>query len=164
MSVSILTKSDLVLRDLDILKDLPDIEVGFSITTTDDDIATLLEPGASPPSRRFHALSVLAGSGIRTWVFISPLIPGIADNEEVLSAILREASRAGALYVDYDPLNCYPSAVAGLRDLFSRRFPDLLPGLEEACSHPLQYEARLDTLARKVWLEYGFTPPRRCFA
>lgn len=164
MPVTILTKSDGIIRDLDVLQRMPDVEVGFSITTVDDDIARLLEPGASPPSRRFDALSLLAEAGIPTWVFISPVIPGIGDSVEALSAILSRAKRAGVGYVDYDPLNCYPTAVAALKALFRRHWPDRLPSLEAACADPDLYERQVAERARSLWPRHGFSPPQRAGA
>ncbi|MBN1782953.1 radical SAM protein [bacterium] len=77
--LSILTKSDLVLRDLDLMKSFKtgDCEVGFSFSTGDDRVSRLLEPGAPLPSERIRAVRAVHGSGIRTWAFIAPVIPGI---------------------------------------------------------------------------------------
>ncbi|MGQ9801067.1 MAG: radical SAM protein [Candidatus Saccharicenans sp.] len=73
--VFIQTKSDLVVRDLDILKDLSSIEVGFSVATDDDRTAALFEPGAPPVSRRFQALETIKKHNLRTYAFIGPLLP-----------------------------------------------------------------------------------------
>lgn len=74
--VLIQTKSTLVLRDLDLLEKAKDVEVGFSITTADDKIRKLFEPGASPIQERIAALEVLHIRGIRTFAMIAPLLPG----------------------------------------------------------------------------------------
>jgi DNA repair photolyase len=74
--VTIQTKSSLVLRDIEILEKFKDIEVGFSITTADEKIRKLFEPGASPIKERIHALDVLHSWGIRTFVMIAPILPG----------------------------------------------------------------------------------------
>jgi DNA repair photolyase len=73
--VTIQTKSSLVLRDVEILGRFNDIEVGFSITTADDKIRKLFEPGASPIKERLHALDVLHSRGIRTFAMIAPILP-----------------------------------------------------------------------------------------
>jgi DNA repair photolyase len=73
--VTVQTKSSLVLRDIEILEQFKDIEVGFSITTADDKIRKLFEPGASPINERIHALDVLHSRGIRTFVMIAPILP-----------------------------------------------------------------------------------------
>jgi DNA repair photolyase len=73
--VTIQTKSSLVLRDIDILGQFSDIEVGFSITTADEKIRKLFEPGASPIKERLRALDVLHSRGIRTFAMIAPILP-----------------------------------------------------------------------------------------
>jgi DNA repair photolyase len=73
--VTIQTKSSLVLRDIGILEQLKDVEVGFSVTTADEKIRKLFEPGASPIRERIHALDVLHSRGIRTFAMIAPILP-----------------------------------------------------------------------------------------
>lgn len=70
------TKSDLVLRDIEILKRAEDCEVGFTVTTADDSIRKIFEPGASRITRRIAALGVLHDSGISTFAMIAPVLPG----------------------------------------------------------------------------------------
>jgi DNA repair photolyase len=74
--VTIQTKSSLVLRDIEILEKFKDIEVGFSITTADEKIRKIFEPGASPIKERVHALDVLHSRGIQTFAMIAPILPG----------------------------------------------------------------------------------------
>jgi len=81
--VNIQTKSKLVLRDMDLLKDFKEIEVGFTITTNDEKIARSFEPGAASVSDRMKALEKLHASGIRTFAFIGPLLPG--DPEKLVA-------------------------------------------------------------------------------
>lgn len=81
--VNIQTKSKLVLRDLDLLKNFKEIEVGFTITTNDEKIARSFEPGAASVSDRMKALEKLHDSGIRTFAFIGPLLPG--DPEKLVA-------------------------------------------------------------------------------
>ncbi|GFN23911.1 SPL family radical SAM protein [Thermanaeromonas sp. C210] len=150
LQVSILTKSDLVIRDIDLLRTMPSAEVGFTITTLNDRLAGLLEPGASPPSRRLKALEKLAGSGIKTWVFVAPVIPGLTDVPENLASLIKAARAAGALEVDFDPLNFYPSAVAGIRHLMARYWPGSRTAFEHACRDPAAYRQRLRALIRQL--------------
>ncbi len=156
MSVSILTKSDLVLRDLPLLKKIARVDVGLTITTTDQGAARFLEPGAPSPERRFRALSGLAEAGIDTWVFIAPVIPGIGDTEANLSSILKQAKQSGVREVDYDSLNLYPTAVSNLNHLFRMRWPGLLPDFQAACADPGTAHDRLRFLAENLWPAYGY--------
>lgn len=73
--VNILTKSPLVLRDMYLIRKFEDIEVGITITTDDEKIRKIFEPNAPPIEARIHALKILHKSGIRTYVFIGPLLP-----------------------------------------------------------------------------------------
>ena len=74
--VTIQTKSSLVLRDIEILEKFKDIEVGFSITTADEKIRKIFEPGASSIKERIRALDVLHSRGIQTFAMIAPILPG----------------------------------------------------------------------------------------
>jgi DNA repair photolyase len=76
--VNLQTKSALVLRDLDLLAKIEEIEVGFTITTEDERIARIFEPGASPVKERIESLARIHSAGIRTFAFIGPLLPGSA--------------------------------------------------------------------------------------
>ena len=82
--VRVQTKSPLVLRDLDILKQGRDVEVGFTITTADERMRKIFEPGAPPVMKRIEALMVLHRAGIRTFVMIAPLLPGADGLPELL--------------------------------------------------------------------------------
>lgn len=74
--VVVQTRSPLVLRDLDVIKEGKEVEVGFSVTTADDAIRRLFEPHAPPIPERVDALDRLHGAGIRTYAMIAPLLPG----------------------------------------------------------------------------------------
>ncbi|MFA5073286.1 MAG: radical SAM protein [Nitrospirota bacterium] len=73
--VTIQTKSPLVVRDIEILKKSPDVEVGFTITTADEKIRSIFEPGAPPILKRVEALGLLHAAGIRTFVMVAPMLP-----------------------------------------------------------------------------------------
>jgi DNA repair photolyase len=83
--VIIQTRSPLVLRDIDILREARDFEVGFSVTTADDTIRKLFEPGAPPINDRIQALDELHKAGIRTYAMVAPVLPGA----EGLAALLK---------------------------------------------------------------------------
>ncbi len=74
--VTVQTKSSLVLRDIDLLAEFDDAEVGFSITTADEKIRKLFEPGAPPVRKRIHALDAIHAREIRTFAMIAPILPG----------------------------------------------------------------------------------------
>jgi DNA repair photolyase len=73
--IDILTRSPLVTRDLDILRDAPGVSVGLSIPTDDDRVRVILEPQAPPIAARLQALARLHAAGLHTWVFVAPMLP-----------------------------------------------------------------------------------------
>lgn len=83
--VTIQTRSPLVLRDLDILKQGTEFEVGFSITTADDQVRRLFEPLAPSIQDRIHALDELHQAGIKTFVMIAPMLPGSEELPTMLT-------------------------------------------------------------------------------
>ncbi len=100
--VSLITKNFLVTRDIDILRQLAAlnlVHVHVSITTLDSELAGIMEPRTSIPSRRLEAVERLAGAGIPTGVNAAPVIPGLTDEE--MPAILRESAIRGARTAAY---------------------------------------------------------------
>ena len=105
--VHVLTKSDLVLRDLDLLLAIdaaaggatPGAVVSITITTADDALARQLEPSAPSPSARFAALARLAAAGICTGVLLMPVLPFLEDDPANIRAIVERAAAAGAHHV-----------------------------------------------------------------
>jgi DNA repair photolyase len=85
--ISILTKSNLVTRDIDILQNLSDCEVGLTLTSLDNRISRIFEPGASKPSDRLDALMLLKQKGIKTYAFVGPILPGLTDLDKILKAL-----------------------------------------------------------------------------
>jgi len=83
--IMVQTKSPLVLRDIEILRKASNVEVGFTITTADERMRKIFEPGAPPIAKRIEALEKLHGSGIKTFAMIAPLLPGA----EGLPALLK---------------------------------------------------------------------------
>jgi len=123
-SVSILTKSDLILRDQEILRQLtPDrCEIGFSLNTCDDATAHLFEPGAPSPSRRIRAMQTLHAAGIRTWLFVAPVLPFFTpDTIESLFASVR----GSVDYIQVDRFNTKHGTDRRMAPLIQSRFPDL---------------------------------------
>ncbi len=121
----ITTKSDRLLRDIDLLADMARrnlVAVAISITTLDGALARSLEPRAPAPARRLAAVAALAKAGVPVQVNISPVIPAITDQE--MERILAESWRAGAYRASYILLRL-PHEVAPLfREWLAAHFPD----------------------------------------
>lgn len=126
--VHVLTKSDLVVRDADLLSTIARTyaRVTFTITTTDDDLARKVEPVAPSPSARLRAMRELAGSGIEVGVAMMPVLPFLEDTAESVSSVVREAAASGASYV-------IPGLGMTLRDrqreYYYARLDEWFPGL-----------------------------------
>ncbi|MGI6153146.1 MAG: radical SAM protein [Christensenellaceae bacterium] len=100
--VAIDTKSDLVTRDIDLLKQIGEhspVLVKITVTAADDALAQKVEPHAPPSSRRFAAIEALSRNGIDAGVLMMPLLPFIEDSEENVLGIIRKARDAGAKFV-----------------------------------------------------------------
>lgn len=100
--VAIATKSDLVTRDIDILKKIQShspIIVKMTITTYDDELCKLIEKNVIPTSDRFKAIKKLSDKGIYTGVLLMPLLPYINDNEENIKNVIKTAYECGAKFV-----------------------------------------------------------------
>ncbi|MCX8072291.1 MAG: PA0069 family radical SAM protein [Candidatus Binatia bacterium] len=100
--VGVVTKSTLVLRDLDLLQDLARdnlVRVAISITTLDGNLARRLEPRAAQPQKRLEAVAALASAGVQVAVMAAPVIPGL--NDEEIPRILAAAREVGAMGASY---------------------------------------------------------------
>ena len=102
---TVLTKSALVLRDLDVLREMPDVEVAFTVTTLDESVRQAFEPVASPIQARLDALAQLHAAGIRTWAFFGPVLPGFSDSEAAVDTVFAALAQVGVSYVLVDTLN-----------------------------------------------------------
>lgn len=107
--VSILTKSPLVTRDIDVLLELPNCEVGMTVTTTDDKISKWLELRAPLASKRLEALRKLKDAGLDTYAFIGPLLPHFVELPELLDDLFGQIKATGvtSVYVEHINLKAY---------------------------------------------------------
>ncbi len=130
--LSILTKSDRILRDLDLLKEInkrSKCVVQMTLTTFDEALCKVLEPGVSTTRQRFEALKVFRDNGIPTVVWLCPFLPFINDTEDNLKGLLSycvEAKVKGIL--------CYGIGVTlrdGSRDYFYQKLDQSFPGMKE---------------------------------
>ncbi len=123
--VGIVTKNQLITRDLDLLSELAKydaISVCISVTSLDVELRAVLEPRTSPPAARLAAIRTLAQARIPVGVLVAPVIPGLTDHE--MPAILAAAAAAGASFASYEILRL-PLAVAPLFEQWLHtHFPD----------------------------------------
>ena len=127
-----LTKSDLVLRDIDLLKKINEktkAVVQITITTADDDLSRIIEPHVCPTSRRIEVLKKLRDNGIPTVVWLCPILPHINDTEENINLILDaciENEVKGVLN-----LGMGLSLREGNREYFYKKLDEKFPGLKK---------------------------------
>ena len=155
------TKSTLVLRDIDLLKKM-DARVALTVTTMDETVAKLIEPGAPSPKQRIAAAAELRKNGIKTGIHMMPIIPYLTSSAESLEAVYRAAKNAGAGYVLAGGLNLKGSTRKGFFDSVRSAFPsefsriyDLYRDREEYRKYKEQLKSTLDKL-RKMYRMEGY--------
>ena len=155
--IDILTKSDLVLRDIDLLKRFDDCEVGLTITALDDKVRRAFEPRASPVQDRLQALRKLSDAGLQTYVFLGPLLPYLSD--ENLEKLFDEFS-ATASRILVDRLNIKCGNMPVIQRVLKANFPGVQPLFESALApESLYYEklkSKITEMCRVRGIPYNF--------
>jgi DNA repair photolyase len=129
LSLSITTKSNLVLRDIDLLQKISAISalsVNLSITTLKTRLARMLEPRAPRPDLRLDAVRQLRKAGIAAGVLAMPVLPGLTDDEEDLDALARGVSDAGAQWFAANVLFLMPASLKQFLPFLKEKFPKLV--------------------------------------
>jgi len=124
--ISVLTKSPLVLRDASLFRHIGNdrCEVGFSINTLDENVRRHFEPGAPSIRSRIDALETLRGSGIRTWIFIAPVLP-LLTSDSVIGLLKRVRPFVSEVLVDRLNIKC--GNWKPITGALEKGFPSLLP-------------------------------------
>ena len=151
--LSIQTKSDLVLRDIDMIKTFPDARVGFSINTLDEAFRADMDKAVSI-ERRLAAMKTLHDAGIRTTCFISPIFPGITEVEAIIDRVKGQCN-----LIWLENLNLRGSYKAVIMDYIREKYPELTGLYQDIYDHNsrLYWEAlddRLKKYARQNGLDY----------
>lgn len=100
--ISIDTKSDLILRDIDLLKEINsknNVIIKFTITTPNDKLSKIIEPNVCVSSKRLQAIKKLSDNGIFTGIMMNPVLPFITDKEEDIKELVRLGSKFGAKFI-----------------------------------------------------------------
>jgi DNA repair photolyase len=160
-ALGLVTKSVLVLRDIDLLKEVSRrhrLTIHLTITTTDARLARLLEPHAPRPDLRFHALARLRQEGLRAGVLCSPLMPGITDSRASINAVAKEAAAAHASFFAANALFLKPCSLPTFFRFVEEHFPDQLAAYqrrygENAFVSP-EYRKRIQELVDAICREH----------
>lgn len=162
LAIGIVTKSDMVTRDAEILRRLGEhnrVFVNVTITTVDTELARKLEPRAPRPDRRLEAVRQLNLAGVAAGVICAPVLPEITDRPRDLEALVEVASHAGAKYVFANPLFLKPCSAAVFLPFLEQYFPSLVEQYKRRYADraflPKGYAQRLSQLMAALRLKYG---------
>jgi DNA repair photolyase len=128
--LSILTKSTMIVRDLDLFSELDEVaplSVSMSVGTLDETVRRVVEPGTPPGRKRLEILSRFSEAGIRTGVLVAPILPGLSDNEEHLDEVLSACAEAGVDYAMPIVLHVRSSIREHFMPWMERTYPWLYP-------------------------------------
>ncbi len=163
LRLSITTKSDLVVRDIDLLRRIAmrsGLHVNMTVTTLDRQLARILESRAPSPDLRLRAVRMLHEAGLAVGVTLSPILPDITDTPANLEAVIAAAREHGATHLFWNVLFLKPSAQSAFFSLLDRHFPHLARRYaarfaRSAFLNPA-YKARIAAIIGELKRQYGF--------
>jgi DNA repair photolyase len=165
--IGLITKSDLVVRDIDVMRQIAKANifgVHLTITTLDADLARLLEPRAPRPDLRLAAVRKLADAGVVVGVNPNPIMPGITDSERALDRLAKASRDAGAVTFGGGPLFLMPSAQKVFFPFLEREFPHLLERYRDLYAKSAylgqDYKGELAARVRRIRDRYGLASGR----
>ena len=168
LELGIVTKSAMVVRDIDLLKEISKqnhISVSFTVTTLNADLARILEPRAPRPDLRLDALRSLRDAGVRAGVICAPVLPGITDSPKQLEAVVKAAAGAKAVHIYANPLFLKPCSAAVFLPFLKEHFPKLVPEYEKRFKDraflPAAYRKRISGLMAQLKEKYGIRDDSR---
>src|SRR6201993_3822443 len=163
LSVSLITKSNQIVRDIDLFKKIAErseLSLNITITTLRPRLARLLEPRAPRPDLRLAAVKQLREAGLAVGVSACPLIPGMTDREGELEAVAAAAKNAGAQWFFSNVLFLMPSAAKQFLPFVREKFPKLAKQYEEWYAKngyaPEEYRKEMSQRIAKIRQECGF--------
>lgn len=147
------TKSALITRDIEIIKQIPNIKVGFSICTLDDGFRKDIEPCAGQIEDRIKALEQLHAAGIRTYIFISPMFPGITDFKSIIH---RTSSITDEFW--FENLNLRSGYRTRVLNYIKKHYPELISLYDQIYQKKnMQYWEQLSNEIDNFCIDYGCT-------
>ena len=165
LSISIITKSNQIVRDIDVLKKIAErssLQIDITVTTLRARLARLLEPRAPQPNLRLAAVKELHEAGLPVGVSASPLLPGITDGEGELEAVAAAAKEAGAQWFFSGVLFLMPSSAKQFLPFVREKFPRLAKQYEQWYSKngyaPAEYRRKASERVARLRKKYGFAP------
>jgi DNA repair photolyase len=160
--IGMITKSDLIVRDVDVMQQIAGSNVfgvHITITTLDANLARILEPRAPRPDLRLAAVRKLADTGIAVGVNPNPIMPGITDSERSLDRLAKASRDAGAVTFGGGPLFLMPSAQKVFFPFLEREFPHLVERYRDLYARSAylgnDYKGDLAARVRRIRDRYG---------
>jgi DNA repair photolyase len=164
LSLGLVTKSNLVLRDLDVLRAIADknrLSVHITITTLHTELARILEPRAPRPDLRLHAVARLSQAGISTGINCAPVLPGLTDGPADLEEIVKAGAKAGARSVWASPLFLKQCSAKVFLPFLQEKFPHLVAKYEQRYAERAfvspAYQKRISALVKAYRRKYGIS-------
>jgi len=164
LSVSITTKSDQVVRDIDLLQRIAarsSLSINITVTTLRPRLARLLEPRAPRPDLRLAAVKKLRDAGLSTGVFAMPVLPGLTDRETDLDALARATRDAGAQWLGGQVLFLMPTAQKSFYPFLEEKFPKLARDYRRWYAHaayaPENYRREISARFAQLRKKYGLS-------
>jgi DNA repair photolyase len=164
LSISVITKSHQIVRDIDVFKHIAarsSLSLNVTITTLRPRLARLLEPRAPRPDLRVAAIKQLSDAGLAVGVSASPLIPGITDRDGDLEAVAAAVRAAGAQWFFSSALFLMPSSAKQFFPFVRQKFPRLAKQYEEWYAKngyaPEEYRRKAAERVAKIRKEHGFS-------
>ncbi len=154
-TLSILTKSHLVLRDTDLLKQFPQTEIGLTITTTDDKIARFFETKAPPVSKRLETLKQLNQTGFKTYAFVGPLLPHFVTKPQKLDQLFAAIAQSGTTDIYVEHINLRPYIFNRLKQALPTLKPPILNYFHQAKTN--KYKTQLNQLIHHLIKKHHLT-------
>jgi DNA repair photolyase len=156
--ISILTKSNLVTRDIDVLRRFKDVEVGMTLIALDDTIRQRFEPFTSSIAERLDALQILHESNVKTYAFIGPFLPFLS--EETIEALVDQLEEVHVDRVLIDRLNIRSSNWSSINEVLVKYYPDLILEFKNVLSFRSEYYQKLkkkvSLIMEKKGLHFSF--------
>jgi len=165
LNLSITTKSALITRDLDLLREINSrshLSVNLSLITINRRLQRILEPRAPRPALRLRALAQLSAAGIRCNVLMMPMIPGLTDGAAGIESVIRAARRAGAAGVWWRSLFLKPAAARRFVPFIRENFPEHAARIDNFYGRstyaPRTYDEQLSRIFARLKRKHGYDP------
>ncbi len=164
LQIGIVTKSDLILRDTELLRRIAEsnsLFVNLTVTTLDTGLARILEPRAPRPDLRLETVRELCAAGVNAGVICAPVLPGITDSQAALDALVRATKEVGGKCVYANPLFLKPCSASVFLPFLEKEFPHLVEDYRKRFSGRAfvskAYSKRISELMAGLRKKYGIS-------